>query len=683
MFNLDKLVFPVQEPMLVFTIILLVVLLSPLLLKKTGIPDIIGLILAGVVIGPHGLNILSEDFGLNSVFGISGLLYLMFLAGLEVNLREFMQNKKEGIVFGLLTFVFPFVFGFAYFYYFTDIGIYGTLFISIMLASHTLISYPILGKLGITGERISTVIISATIIADTMVLIVLGVLSESIREELSFLFWMEIIASFAIFFFFVFFLLPKAARWFFKNQENDRSMQYIFVLVSIFISSSFAELLHIEPIIGAFFAGLSLNRLIVRTSVLMNRIIFIGNTLFIPFFLITVGMFVDIHMIIGSLEGLIFLTILILLAISSKYVAAFITQKLFRFSTDERHLMFGLSTARAASAIAVVVVGYNFEIIDEMILNNTVLLILFSSLVSSLVTQRSGRAIAEKVRHESAGEPASKERIMVSIGNPATIEHLVEFSLLVKDPKSEEPIYPITVVPDGDKATEQNIENKKLLEKALIHASASDKDARLITRIDLNVVDGLVRSIKELEINKIILGWHGRNKPGDYLFGTVLERLLKKSEKMVLVSRLNNPLELAESLHVIVPVDAQFEKGFAEMVRTVIHFEQHANTPLHFYGTKDTINAVQEEIKRQNVKTPVKYRTTDITMSFFEELDKNTNEHDLIVFVKARRKSISHSHMMNRYPRVINRYFNDRDIVIIYPEQTSQRPGVFDFSGYT
>lgn len=683
MFNLENLVLPIQEPMLVFTIILLVVLLSPLVLKKAGIPDIIGLILAGVIIGPHGLNILSEEFGLNSVFGISGLLYLMFLAGLEVNLREFSRNKKEGIVFGLLTFILPFAFGFTYFYYFTDYSIYGTLIISIMLASHTLISYPIIGKLGITGQRISTVIISATIIADTIVLIALGILSESLREELSFLFWVQIIASFAIFFFFVFYILPKVARWVFKNQEDDSSIQYIFVLVSIFISSSFAEFLHIEPIIGAFFAGLSLNRLIVRTSPLMNRIIFIGNTLFIPFFLITVGMFVDIGLLLSSFEGLFFLSILIALALSSKYIAAFLAQKIFRFSKDERNLMFGLSTARAASAIAVVVVGYNFGIISDMILNDTVLLILFTSLVSSVVTQRSGRKVAETMKREKPVAPGLQERIMVSISNPETIERLIEFSILIKDPESEEPIYPITVVPDSEKAEEQNTENKQLLENALIHASASDDKARLITRIDLNVVDGLIRSIKELEITKILLGWHGKNTPGDYLFGTILERLLKKTGKMILVARLNNPLAVIRNLHVVLPVDTQFEKGFSELLRTMTDIEKHANKKMHFYGNEDTINAVRNEMKRRNVKTALSYNTTEPTMAFFEDIGKKTSESDLIVFVKARKKTLSYSHMMSRYPRVINRYFNDRDIIIIYPEQSVQRPGIFDFSSYT
>ncbi len=682
MFDLENLVLPIQEPMLVFTIILAVVLLSPLILKKSGIPDIIGLILAGVIIGPHGLNILSEEFGLNSVFGITGLLYLMFLAGLEINLREFSRNKKEGLVFGLLTFVLPFGMGFAYFYYFTHMGIYATLILSIMLASHTLISYPILGKLGITGQRISTVIISATIIADTIVLVALGVLSESLQEELNLVFWLQIIASFGIFFIFVFYLLPKMARWVFKNQEDDSSIQYIFVLLSIFVASTVAELLNIEPIIGAFFAGLSLNRLIVRTSPLMNRIIFIGNTLFIPFFMITVGMFVNIRMIIGSLDGVIFLTVLIVLALSGKYLAAWITQLIFRFSKDERHLMFGLSNARAASAIAVVVVGYNFDVISGMILNDTVLLILFSSMISSMVTQRSGRALAETVKREKAGEPASDERILVSISNPETIERLVEFSILIKDPDSEEPIYPISVVPDGDKAAEQNTANKKLLENALIHASASEDKARLITRIDLNVVDGLVRSIKELEINKIVLGWHGRSTPGDYLFGTILERLLKKTGKMILVARLDKPLALIENLHVILPVDAQYEKGFVAFLRTMAHMERHTNKKMFFYGSEAVINAVRAEVKRLNLKTAVSYNSTSLTNAFFEDLSKKASENDMMVFLKARKKTLSYSHMMSRYPRVINRYFNAQDSVIVYPEQSLFKQGIFDFSGY-
>ena len=666
---------PLTNPVLIFTVILFIVLLSPIFLRRINIPDIVGLILAGVIVGSHGLNILSQDIGL-SIFGSVGLLYLMFLAGLEIDLNDFNKHKRHSTIFGLLTFCLPFGISFVVFYFFLGFDLRGSLLIAAMLASHTLVAYPILGRLGITNRKIVTILIGGTIIADTVVLFILGMVSESVAGYTQQVFWIKTILSFSLFFILIIKGLPIIARWFFLYQDSEKSIQYVFVLTSIFFAATLAELLDIEPLIGAFFAGLSLNRLIIRSSPLMNRIVFIGNTLFIPFFLISIGMLVDPRDVISSLNGIIILLILVVLALGTKFLAAYIMQKIFRYGPVERGMLYGLSIGRAASAIAIIKVANDFRLVNDLILNDTILLILITSLLSSIITQRAGKKLAA-MRSPGTSERPGSDRIMVSISNPATIERLIEFSLLVKNPESDEPIYPITVVPDSERAAHTNAENREILEKAVIHSSSADKKTELITRIDLNVVDGLTRAIKEFMINIIVIGWHSKTNL-DILFGNIVEKLAEKTEKMILICRINTAIEVMGNLHVFLPENIQYEKGFSSMVYTVCNIARNMNSSVRIYGPGVALTATENEIKKQKLTVKVTYSGFTISSARFEKLSQeNLSRDDLFVFIKPRKNTISHHRVTDSYLRIINRNFSEVNLLLLFPEQKTYRSGVY------
>ena len=675
--NLIKITFPLDNPVLIFTVILFIVLLSPLLLRKINIPDIIGLIIAGIIVGPNGFNLLSGDIGL-SIFGTTGLLYLMFLAGLEIDLGDFVKNKKQGTWFGLLTFILPFVFGFVVFRMIMNYDIRSSILIAIMLSSHTLVSYPIAGRLGITNHPVMTVIIAGTIIADTIVLIVLGLVSDSVSGDMSLFFWLRTIAYFGLFSIYIIIILPYLAKWFFKHQESEGGLQYIFVLTAIFFSAALAEFLKIEPLIGAFFAGLSLNKLIVRTSSLMNRIVFIGNTLFIPFFIISIGMMVDLSVLFQSINSLLILLLLIFLGLSSKFLAAFLTRKIFSYSRREQNLIFGLSVSRAASTIAIIIIGYNFKLVDEIILNNTVILILVTSLVSSMYTQRAGQKIADKYLEDDMDDGDEPERILVPVSNPATIQKLLEFSIIIKDPGSKEPIYPITVVQDGKESAEKNSLNKKMMNKALQHSSATNQLFEPITRIDLNIVDGMLRAIKELMITKVIIGWHGKATPLDIIFGTILDKLLAKTDKMILVSKMLSATELISGVHVIIPDNIDQEKGYFNLIKTIRNVSKHLNQTPVIYSNGEQIAKIQNLIDKKSIKLNIKPARIKIDQNFYNNFKESIKENDLIVFVCSRKHSISYQKTLEGLPRTINKYYHENNIIMIYPEQSVYKSGMFN-----
>jgi len=676
MIILLKITFPITDPILIFALVLFIILIFPTLFKKLRLPEIIGLILAGVAVGPNGFNLLSQDVGL-SIFSQTGLLYLMFLAGLEINVKEFLKNKTPSITFGVLTFAFPFVLTGLLFFYVFNLSFIASLLISSMVASHTLVAYPIIGRFGINRNRVINVIVGGTIIADTVALLILAVVSESTKGQLDHIFWLRFAGYFIFFLLLVFIIIPRLSKWFFKNYDGESGTEYLFVLSMVFLSAVVAEFAHIEPIIGAFFAGLALSKHIPHTSPLMNRIEFIGNTIFIPFFLITVGMLANLNVLTHSISLLILILALILISLFSKYIAAFLIQQIFRFTKTERNLIFGLSTARAASAIAIILVGFKLELVDESIMNATIILILFSTLISSFVTQNSAKKIAIKQENEKPVLNELPERILVPISNSKNIEQLINLSVLIKDPESQLPLYPFTVINDDDKAAENIYNYNRILEKAKTHASSTDNIAQIISRIDTNIADGIARTVKEFLITKVIMGWHGKISRKDLFFGTILENVLQKTGKMIYVCRITSALSLVENIHVLIPPAAELEIGFKDWINSVLNISTQSTSKIHFWGYEHTHQKIKEYISTLNNTNDIDYRSAKCP-SMLKVISKKLKNEDLLVIINARRNSLSYNKHIKQIPYHIDELVYDCNIVVIYPEQETIYTGTID-----
>lgn len=382
---------PLKNPVLIFSLILFIILFAPIILNKFRIPHLIGLIIAGAIIGPNGFNLMERDMSI-VLFGTVGLLYIMFLAGLEIDLTEFKKNSGKSLYFGMLTFLIPMGLGTAAGLYILNFSLFTSILLASMFASHTLIAYPIVSKLGVTKDRAVNITVGGTMITDTLALLVLAVIVGMTTGEINNEFWIKLGVSVVVFGLVVIFIFPMIGRWFFKRFEDNIS-QYIFVLGMVFLGGFLAELAGIEHIIGAFLVGLALNRLIPHTSPLMNRIEFVGNALFIPFFLIGVGMLINYRAFFSGFETIKVAVVMTLIAIIAKFLAAYITQKTFKFSVDQRRLIFGLSSAQAAATLAAVLVGYNIYTKDftnvETISTNTLTL----SETSSFITEDKRKVI--------------------------------------------------------------------------------------------------------------------------------------------------------------------------------------------------------------------------------------------------------------------------------------------------
>jgi len=660
---------PFNEPVIVFTILITIILLAPIIYKKFRVPGIVGLIISGMIIGPHGANIIAEGESIK-LLSTAGLLYLMFLVGIELDSRDLLRNRNKSLIFGALTFFIPLTFGFIISYFLFSYSLLGSLLIASMFSTHTLISYPIASKLGITRSEAVTVTIGGTIITDTAVLVLLGFISAGSIGAFTVGLWIRMIVSISVFSFVVFWGVPKISKWFFKNLEGESGTQYIFVLVILFISGLLARAAGIEPIIGAFLAGLAISSLIPHSSALMNRISFIGNNLFIPIFLISVGMMVDFSFFLNGYEALAIAGIMVIVAIAGKFIAAWVMQKLFHYSASERQVIFGLSVSRAAAIISVAFVGYNLKLIDIEILNGAIMIILVSCFIGSFVTERAGRKLALTEADKIPFETGTPERILVPVSNPATIEGLIDFAILIRESKAKQPVYMLSVVPDNDFAQEQILKNNKMFESAISHAAAADTNLTLVSRVDLNVANGISRAVKELMINKIVLGWNGKITTSNFFFGSIIEHLTASTNQMVIVVKATNPLNTMKRIVVLIPENAECEAGFISWINTLKIIARQTSSKLLLTGFEKSLSAIRKISDTETSNLKIDYQLSGSSHPIIEQAPLMTVQ-DLYVVVAARRRTLSYAHYFDHMPRDLARNYENINFIIVYPEQQS------------
>jgi Kef-type K+ transport system membrane component KefB len=662
---------PLGNPVLIFSLILFIILLSPILLRKLNIPGIIGLIIAGVVIGPYGLNILEKSSAID-LFSTIGLLYIMFIAGLELDMNEFKSNRNKSLLFGLFTFIFPLSIGFPVCYYLLGYDFNASFLTASMFATHTLVAYPIVSKLGVSKNQAVAITVGGTILTDTAVLIILAVIMGNSQGNLNSEFWIRLGVSLAIFSAIMFLIIPRFAKWFFRKLESEKHSHYIFVLSIVFLAAFLAEVAGVEPIIGAFAAGLALNKLIPHSSALMNRIEFIGNSLFIPFFLISVGMLVDVSVILSGPTALIVAGTLSVVALFGKWFAALFTQLIFKYSKAQRQLIFGLSSAHAAATLAVILVGYKAEILDENILNGTIILILITCIVASFATEKAAKKIVIESEDDTEGliksTGAHSEHILLPIANVSTIEKLLEFAIFIKENKSANPISILSVVSNNNEAEINILKARNKLEEFVRQASASETKVNIITTIDHNTASGIGRISREIMADIIVLGWPQRAGFLDKLIGEKVESILSNTDKTTFICHLIKPMVLHKRIVIVAPPLTEHENGFGLWVSKITKLAQELSITIVIYCNEATEIAVEKFFKKAKLTASIKVESfTD--WEDFLVLSRRIHEDDLLVLVSARKGATSYLSALDNLPVKLENHFAENSKLVIYPQQ--------------
>ncbi len=667
---------PFKEPVIIFSIVLAIILLSPILLKKLRIPSIVVMIIAGVAIGPHGFHLLERD-GAIVLFGTVGLLYIMFLAGLEIEMRGFRKNATTSISFGLLTFAVPFVIGFMVCRHILHLDMIPSLITSSMFSTQTLVAYPIVTRLGIVKSMPVTVTVGGTIITDTLVLLLFSVITNFAMDKTDSYFWIRLAISVIVFAAIVLYLYPLFARWFFSKLENEGGSQFIFVLTLVFIAAFLSQLAGLEHIIGAFLAGISLNRLIPPSSALKNRIVFVGNNIFIPFFLINVGMIIDLHVLFNGTTALIVATILVVVALLTKYLAAMITRFAFRLSRIEGNLIFGLSTAHAAATLAIILVGFDLGLLDETILNGTIIVILVSCLVSSFVTEAAGRNYVVQANSRIETDPEVIERIMIPVGNPESARNLFDFAMMIRNPHSKEPLYPLGVIEDGPDTREQLIRARRRLQLTAEYLSSTETQVQILTRVDVSIPSGISGAVKELGITEVVMGWHEKLSTTDRIFGTILEQVIHTTDQMLWIAKISMPINTFNRIAIVMPPNAEFESGFFRWLEGIHHLSAQVGARCMFWGERKTLEVV-DAANRSRFRMETEYSEfTD--WDDLKSLADAIKPTDLFIVVSARQKSVSHFSTLDQVPYRLNKYFAQKSFILLFPLRQEFNTGDLNF----
>jgi Kef-type K+ transport system membrane component KefB len=667
---------PLKNPVIIFSLVLFIILFAPILLKRIKVPHIIGLILAGVLVGPYALNLLRRDSSI-VLFGTVGLLYIMFTAGLEMDLKEFKKNTGKIIFFGATTFLLPFISGTLASYYILGYGWLSSVLVAAMFATHTLVSYPIASKYGVVRNRAVALSVGGTLITDVLALLILAIVVGMTKGEVTSAFWLTLSISTVIFIGIVFFVFPFIIRWFFKKNDDSIS-QYIFVLAIVFLSSFLAEAAGLEAIIGAFFAGLVLNRFVPHSSPLMNRIDFVGNALFIPFFLIGVGMLVNFNVLFTGWGALKVVGVVAVVAISTKFLAAWLTQKAFKLTSDEGKMIFGLSTSRAAATLAIILVGYNIiigetpggepiRLLDEDILNGTILLILISCAISSFVVEKASRNLALKEAEEAGEEIETGEKILITLAYPDTVAELVDFGLMMKPKKSNIPVYALNIISDDTNNETTQFTAKKMMDTAIKQAAATENTIIPLTRFDMNISNGIIYTIKEQNISDVLIGLHKDPNQKDFL-GPITENILIKSFETMFIYKSVQPFNTLNRMLVAITPNAELEEGFKHWFTRISTIAKSGGLSINFFADDATV----EELKKLNIQSTSPVVATYTSFSNWADfliLSRELKQNDFFVIVSSRKDHISYNDHLEKLPYYLSKYFTNNSFIIIYPKQ--------------
>ncbi len=666
--------FPITDPTFVFFVVLMIILFAPIVMSKLRIPHIIGMVLAGVLIGQYGFHILERDNSFE-LFGRVGLYYIMFLAGLEMDMEGVKKNSRRFIIFGLLTCLVPLILTYIMAITILHYSPAASFLLGCIMASNTLIAYPIIGRYGLQRHQSVTLSVGSSMISLFLALVMLAAISGSFSKNSNWLFWILFVIKFAAFCVGSVILIPKMTRYFLRRY-SDAVMQYIFVLGIMFLSAALSSVIGIEGVFGAFFSGLILNRYIPHVSPLMNRIEFIGNALFIPYFLIGVGMLINVRILFSSAHILWIVILIVFIGTFGKALAAYISSLLFRLPKADGHMMFGLTSAHAAGAIAMVMVGMRLEVapgeylVSDDMLNGVVMMILFTCVISTLMTEHaSQQIIIQEKSHLTAETPKDDdEKILLCVKYPDIAPHLLYLAMLIRNQRLGRDLVALNVVYDDENSNASREQGIRLLEKLQQSASASEVKVQTQVRLATNIANGIKHAFREFACSEIVMGMHVHTDINPRFWGEFIQSLYNGLNRQIMLTRFVQPMSTLRRIQVAVPSRAEFEPGFHRWLERLSRLAGELDCRIQFHGRSESLVLIAQYVNNRHSNVRAEYTP----MEHWNELPKlaaGISEDHLFVVVTARKGTISYKNALERLPDELQKHFSGKNLMIIFPDQ--------------
>ena len=669
---------------MVFFTVLIIILFAPIVMSKLRIPHIIGMVLAGVIIGPHGFNILERDASFE-LFGRVGILYIMFLAGLEMDLQGLKSDVKRVSIFSIASFLIPFIMMYIAGIYFLGYSSLASVILSSVMAANTLISYPIVARFGLQKHATTTISVGASMISLLLALIVVTAVEGGILGGTNVWFWLMFVAKFVLYCLAIYYIIRRVTRWFLRSY-SDSVMQYIFVLGMMFFSAATSEAIGIDGIFGAFYSGLMLNRFIPHVSPLMNRIEFIGNAIFIPYFLIGVGMLINLGLLFepssGSTAVGIIPTVITIVIVGTigKAIAAYASCFAFRLPWQDGHLMFGLTSAHAAGGIAIVMIGMSLNIMGDDMLNGVVIMILFTCIISTLVTDYASRriVITDGLRERQNNE-GDDEKMLIPVKYPETCNTLVNIAVLMRNRSLNRGLVALNVVYDDEDAERNQQKGHQLLEGVVSRAADSDIRVQTQVRLATNIANGIKHAFREFDCSEIIMGAHIHDNSRRAFWGDFAQSVFNGLSRQIIIARCTQPISTLRAIRVAVPSRAEFEPGFYRWLERLSRMAQNVGCRIIFHGRVDSLNLIDLYISHRHPGLRAEYVSMPKWKGLIE-LMENTLPDEMLVIVTARQGTVSYKAALANLPEEMTEHYKGTNYMILFPDQFGPAPDTMTFA---
>jgi Kef-type K+ transport system membrane component KefB/nucleotide-binding universal stress UspA family protein len=587
-----------QEPVAFFLVVMSIILITPILSERVRLPGIVGIILGGMLVGPHVLGLLPAGDRIEFLATI-GLVYLMFSAGMEVDIHQFVRVRNKALVFGLLTFIFPMAMGMGL-GWLLKLNILGMVLLGSAFASHTLIAFPILTRIGVTHNEAVAVTTGATVLTDIGAFLVLAIVLGARSGTLEAAYFIRLFSLLLAFGLLVIVGLPRLGKAFFRR-FTGRSVEFQFVLVVLFVSALAAELIGVHEVVGAFLAGLAINATLPRHSPVAGHLLFIGESFFIPIFLLYSGLMTDPLAFLRDWQTILVAFGVLAVAYLSKFIAARITAFIFRYSKTEFWTAYGLSHAQAAVTIPTLVIGLQIGLFNTTIFNAAIMMILLTSITSPMLVQRFAPGLRKN--HEEEDDIPLFDRILVPVANPETQENLLVLASVLARP-SDGTIIVLNVTQAADGHANGLGHQRELLERVPNILGDPETKIELVPRISTSYASGILHAAIEQKASLILLGWRGKRTLRQSILGTVLDEVIWGSDLPVMIGKFSRPLNSTRRVVLILPADVLAPNVVRRMLEINFSLAKALNVPLHILSHSSYIKQTSDILVGASLDQP-------------------------------------------------------------------------------
>jgi Kef-type K+ transport system membrane component KefB/nucleotide-binding universal stress UspA family protein len=578
-----------EKPVGFFLIIMAIILVTPLLSERLRLPGIVGIIIGGMLIGPYGFHLIEDNDRIQFLSTI-GLVYLMFSAGLEVDINQFMKVRARALVFGIVTFTFPQLMGMGL-GYILGLDWLGMILLGSAFASHTLIAFPILTKLGVARNEAVAVTTGATVLTDIGAFIILAVvLGAKSDGGITVGYFVQLLVLLTVFTAAIIFGLPRLGKIVFQK-ITGRAVEFQFVIVALFIAAFTAELIGVHEVVGAFLAGLAVNSMLPRHSPVAGHVLFIGESFFIPIFLLHSGLITDPLTFLKSPQTIIVAVGVTIVAYVSKFVAAWVTAKIYKYTRSEFWTVYGLSHAQAAVTIPTLVIGLETGLFDSTLFNAAILMILLTSITSPLLVQR----FAPDLRTAPVDDDQLPlfSRILVPVSDPKQSDGLVTLSsLLARNSHGKVLAVSVASDPGPYKAHDLHI-HKDLLGR--VHEALNDPQSEIefIPRMAATHAQGILHTSEEKNASLIVMGWRGKRTLRENILGSVLDEVIWGSDTPVMIVKMELPLNSVQKVVFLIPPKSVPPVALRRMLEANLTLAKSLGVPLLIRADKNYLQYIE------------------------------------------------------------------------------------------